>query len=140
LFFPHNGLGVDPAIEHGIRDAYDAFLTGDFERLNAFFAPDAVYVNPSYAVESGTREGTAELSKVWLSLHEMFQFTEARVEEIQEGPEGVFVMLRLRGHGRVSGAPTLLTQAHVLKLRDGRAVSLAWFGTREEGLRAAGLP
>jgi ketosteroid isomerase-like protein len=91
LFFPHNGLGVDPAIEHGIRDAYDAFLTGDFERLNAFFAPDAVYVNPSYAVESGTREGTAELSKVWLSLHEMFQFTEARVEEIQEGPEGVFV-------------------------------------------------
>jgi hypothetical protein len=34
---------------------------------------------------------------------------------------------------------TLLSQSHLLKLRDGRAVSLAWFGTREEGLRAAGL-
>ena len=130
---------MDTAAEQGIRNAYQAFVTGDFDTLNAFFDPDAEYVNPDYAVEAGTRQGTAQLTQVWSSLHEMFEFEELHIDEIREGPGGVFVHLRLTGHGRVSGAPTLLSQSHVLKLRDGRAVSLAWFGTREEGLRAAGL-
>jgi ketosteroid isomerase-like protein len=130
---------VDAATEQRIREAYAAFVAADFDTLNAFFHPDAVYVNPSYAVETGTRQGTPALTDVWRSLHEMFEFSEVQVEELREGPNGVFVLLRLEGRGRVSGAPTLLSQAHVLELRDGRAVSLAWFGTREEGLRAAGL-
>jgi ketosteroid isomerase-like protein len=126
-------------MERRIRDAYQAFVSGDFEALNAFFAPDAEYVNPSYAVEAGTRQGTEQLTVVWRSLHELFEFDQLDIREIREAPEGIFVELRLSGHGRVSGAPTLLSQSHLLKLRGERAVSLAWFGTREEGLRAAGL-
>jgi ketosteroid isomerase-like protein len=78
---------MDPATEQRIRAAYAAFVDADFDTLNDFFHPDAVYVNPPYAVESGTRQGRQQLTEVWR----------------------------------------------------GRAVSLAWFATREEGLRAAGL-
>jgi ketosteroid isomerase-like protein len=130
---------MESETEQRIRAAYQAFVSGDFDTLNAFFHPDAEYVNPDYAVEAGTRQGTAQLTDVWHSLHEMFEFEELHIDEIREAPQGVFVVLRLTGHGRASGAPTLLSQSHLLKLRDGRAVSLAWFGTREEGLRAAGL-
>ena len=119
--------------ERRLREAYDAFVAGDLDTLLDVFHPDAQYVNPPYAVESGTRQGRQQLTEVWRSLHEMFEFSEVDVLELREGPNGVFVQLRLEGHGRVSGAPTLLSQSHLLELRDGRAVSLAWFGTREEG-------
>jgi ketosteroid isomerase-like protein len=76
-----SNLAHRPGHRTRIRDAYQAFVTGDFDALNAFFHPDAEYVNPSYAVESGTRQGTTQLTQVWHSLHEMFEFSELHIDE-----------------------------------------------------------
>ena len=73
------------------------------------------------------------------SLQELFEIDSVQVDELREGPGGVFVMTRTRGRGRGSGIPNDVTQAHVLEVRDGRIARLAWFATREEGLAAAGL-
>jgi ketosteroid isomerase-like protein len=130
---------MDPKFERQLRSAYEAFVAGDFETVNAMFQADALYVNPPYAVESGTRHGTQQLTEVWQGLHDTFEFTRVEVEEVREGSNGIFLIMRLHGRGRTTGAETLATQAHVLRMRDGRVESLHWFSTREEGLRAAGL-
>ena len=130
---------MDPSVERLIRDGYAAFARGDSDGLRRVFHPDAEYVNPPYAIESGIRRGVDELSGIWRGLHELFEIDSVQVDELREGPGGVFVMTRTRGRGRGSGIPNDVTQAHVLEVRDGRIARLAWFATREEGLAAAGL-
>jgi ketosteroid isomerase-like protein len=130
---------MDPATERLIRQGYAAFARGDLAALRRAFHPDAEYVNPPYAIDGGTRRGVKELSGIWRSLHELFEIDSVQVDELREGPRGVFVMTRTRGRGRGSGVPSDVSQAHVLEVRDRRIVRLAWFATREEGLAAAGL-
>jgi ketosteroid isomerase-like protein len=130
---------VDPAFVQEIRDAYAAFAAGDVDRAMAtFFADDAAYVNPAYAMESSA-DGPGALRKALLSLHEDFDYQSAEVEEIQEGPDGVFVFVRLKATGRGSGVPVDATFAHVFRRRDGLVTGYEWYTSREEGLAAAGL-
>jgi ketosteroid isomerase-like protein len=131
---------VDPAFVQEIRDAYAAFAAGDVDRaMSKFFAPDAAYVNPEYAMESSDH-GPDALRRGLLALHEHFEYESADVEEIQEGPDGVFVLVRLKATGRGSGAPVDATFAHVFRRRDGLVTDYEWYASREEGLAAAGLP
>jgi ketosteroid isomerase-like protein len=130
---------VDAELEQTIRDAYAAFAGGDIERVRGFFHEDAVYVNPPYAIEGGTREGHAALAEIWEGLLSLFEYDSVDVKEIAEGPRGVLVVVRYRGRGKGGGVPVEVPMAHVLTLRDGLVARLAWFGTRDEAAAAAGL-
>ncbi len=130
---------MDPAFEQEIRDAYAAFAAGDVDgAMSKFFAPDAPYVNPEYAIEDSDH-GPDAVRRGLLTLHEHFVYESAEVEEIQEGPDGVFVLVRLKATGRGSGAPVDSTFAHVFRRRDGLMTSYEWYASRDEGLAAAGL-
>lgn len=131
--------GVDPQLERMIRDAYAAFADGDVETLRGFWHEDAIYVNPPYAMEGGTREGRDSLEEMWEGIHSLFEFETVDVLEIAEGAAGVLVVVRYRGRGRTSGAPVDVPMAHVVDIRDGRVARLAWYGTRDEAAAAAGL-
>jgi ketosteroid isomerase-like protein len=130
---------VDPQLEQTIREAYAAFAGGDIERLSRYFHADAVYVNPPYAMEGGTRQGQAALMEIWKSLHTLFEYDSVDVREITEGRDGVLVVVRYKGRGSGSGAPVDVPMTHVLDIRDGLVARLAWFGTRDEAAEAAGL-
>jgi uncharacterized protein len=130
---------VDPELERTIRDAYAAFAEGDVETLRDFWHEDAIYVNPPYAMEGGTREGRDAVVEIWNGLHSLFEYDSVEVQEITEGPEGVLVVVRYHGRGKASGAPVDVPMAHVVSMRDGRVTRLAWYGTREEAAEAAGL-
>jgi len=130
---------VDPELERRIRDAYAAFADGDIESLRDFWHEDAVYVNPPYAMEAGTREGRDAVVEIWNGLHSLFEYDGVEVLEVSQGPRGVLVVVRYHGRGRVSGAPVDVPMAHVVEIREGRVVRLAWFGTRDEAAAAAGL-
>jgi ketosteroid isomerase-like protein len=130
---------VDPAFEQEIREAYAAFAAGDVDRaMSKFFAPDAAYVNPEYATESSDY-GPDALRRGLLTLHEHFEYESAEVEEIQEGPDGLFVLVRLKATGRGSGVPVNATFAHVFRRRDGLVTGYEWYASRDEGIAAAGL-
>ena len=73
------------------------------------------------------------------NLHEQFNYESLEILEIDEGPNGLLVVARLRATGRASGVPIDETFTHVFGLRDGVVVDYRWFRTREEGLAAAGL-
>ena len=74
-----------------IRDAYEAFEERDLESLRDFWHEDAIYVNPPYAMEAGTREGRDAVVEIWNGLHSLFEYDEVEVLEISEGPGGVLV-------------------------------------------------
>jgi ketosteroid isomerase-like protein len=130
---------VDQATEQFLRDAYAAFLASDFGALQRVLAPDAIYVNPPYALEGGTRRGADSLVEMWRGIHQLFDVESIDIEEMREGPLGIFLLLRVKTYGRGSGLPTDMSQAHVVRLRDGLIAELHWFRSPEEGLQAAGL-
>jgi ketosteroid isomerase-like protein len=130
---------VDPGLERTIRDAYAAFAEGDIESLRAFWHEDATYVNPPYAMESGTRKGRDAVVEIWNGMHSLFEYDAVEVREISEGPNGVLVVVRYRGRGRSSGAPVTCRWRTSSRSATCRVARLAWYGTRDEAAEAAGL-
>ena len=130
---------MHPELERNLRRAYEAFAAGDMEGAMASFAPDIEMVNPEYAMESGVRQGLDSMREGLQNLYDQFNYDSLEILEIEEGPDGVLVVARLRATGRASGVPIDETFTHVYGLRAGQVVSYRWFRTREEGLEAAGL-
>jgi ketosteroid isomerase-like protein len=130
---------MDPAVERQLRNAYEVFLTGDMDLILRGFAPDATFTNPPYAIEGGVRRGLDELRVSFQALHDEFEFRSLDIEELIEGPEGVFAIVRADARGRSSGAPLHGRFYHSWRLRDGLVADFAWYTTLEEGRAAIGL-
>jgi len=130
---------MDPDLERRIRGAYEAFVRGDVETVLDNFDPDSQVANPDYALESGSAAGREAAASSFLGTLEWMSLDSIDVEELVEGPEGVLVMVRLRGEGRGSGVPVDVRYAHAIELDGDRVRRFTWFETREEGLAAIGL-
>ena len=102
-------------------------------------AEDFEYVNPPYAVHTGTRYGKGGWTAAAGSLDESFEsWTHVPDEMIDEGNK-VVVMTTFRARGRGSAVELEKFEPHVWTLRDGAVIRLQWFNDRDEALRAAGL-
>jgi ketosteroid isomerase-like protein len=98
-------------------------------------AADVEYVNPDYAVESGTKRGRKPLRGV-LDVFPDFHLEPERF--VEAGEHEVVVLGTARGTG-ASGVEMVWKQGFVWTVRDGRAVRLRWFNDHGEALAAAGL-
>ena len=117
-----------------VRRIYDAWDREESAR--DFIAADVEYVNPSYAVEPGTRQGRKSFSVV----RDTYEDFEVRVERfIDAGEDAVVVLARYSGTGRGSGVPVGGEHGYVWTLRNGMAVHFQWFQSHREALEAAGL-
>jgi uncharacterized protein len=97
-------------------------------------AEDLEYVNPPYAVESGTRRDRGALGGV-LDVYPDFRFEPDRY--IDAGEDIVVIGM---AHGTsASGLEQSWRQAHVWTIRDGKAVRFQWFNDPAEALEAVGL-
>lgn len=98
------------------------------EELRPDLHPEAEYVNPSDALESGVRRGIDEWRAVLRSVTEGLGPTaQYRVEDVTERGDQVFVILALRTGGTQSGVevagPTIGT---VWTVRDGLVHRVEW--------------
>ena len=116
-----------------VRRIYDAWDRGESAR--DFIAADMEYVNPSYAVEPGTRRGRKSLALV-RGAYEDF---EIEVERIIDAGDETVVLAHFTGSGSVSGVPVAGEHGYVWTVRDGLAVRFQWFQSHREALEAAGL-
>jgi ketosteroid isomerase-like protein len=132
---------MDPELEQRIRATYEAFARGDVEAVLANFDADSRVANPDYALEGGEAEGRQAAAATFQSTLDWLKLESIDVEEIAEGPDGVLVMIRLRGEGRASGVPVDVRYAHAIEydVEGNRVQRFTWFETREEGLAAVGL-
>ena len=117
-----------------VRRIYDVWDRGESTR--DLIAEDMEYVNPSYAVEPGTRTGRKSLTLV----RDTYEDFSIRVERfIDAGDDVVVVLARYTASGRASGVPLEGEHGYVWTVRDGQAVRFQWFQSHREALDAAGL-
>ena len=106
------------------------------ESARDLIAETVEYVNPSYAVEPGTRRGRRSFTAV----NETLEGYALRVERIIDAGDGDVVVLgTYTAAGRESGVPVFGEQGHVWTVRGGQAVRFQWFNSHGEALEAAGL-
>jgi ketosteroid isomerase-like protein len=117
-----------------VRRLYEAMSRG--ERGDEFIAEDAEYVNPTYAVEPGTRPWRDARER----LRETYADYRVEVDElIDAGGDDVVVLGRYTASGPSSGVPLAGEHGYIWTVRDGKGVRFRWFGSHAEALEAAGV-
>jgi len=104
------------------------------ESADHLIDPNLEYVNPPYAVESGTRHGRGALGKV----REVYPDFHVEPERFVDAGEQVVVIGIARGRS-ASGVEAQWRQGYVWTVRDGKAVRFRWFNDPKEALEAVGL-
>jgi uncharacterized protein len=115
-----------------VRSIYE--LWSKDESARHLIDPELEYVNPSYAVESGTRHGRGALRKI----REVYPDFRVEPERFVDAGEHVAVIGIARGTS-ASGVEAQWRQGYVWTVRDGRAIRFRWFNDPNEALEAVGL-
>jgi ketosteroid isomerase-like protein len=116
-----------------VRRIYEAWDREESAR--DFIAEDVEYVNPSYAVEPGTRRGR----KSFAIVRDTYEDFKLRVERFIDAGDEVVVLAHYTGTGRGSGVPVEGEHGYVWTVKDGLAVRFRWFQSHSEALETAGL-
>ena len=116
-----------------VRRIYAAW--GREESARDLIAADVEYVNPSYAVEPGTRHGRKSFGVV----RDTYEDFETKIERIIDAGDETVVLAHYTASGPVSGVPVAGEHGYVWTVRDGLAVRFQWFQSHREALEAAGL-
>jgi uncharacterized protein len=106
---------------------------------SGLLAEDIEWVNPSEAVEAGTRHGVSSFGEAADSVTSTFEGARVQFEEFIDAGEHVVVIGVLRGIGQVSGLEIDQRQGYVWTIRDGKAVRFEWFNDPDAALRSVGL-
>ena len=115
-----------------VRAIYEAWDSGDSAR--DLIEPDMEYVNPPYAVESGTRRDRRTLGKI----REVYPDFHVEPERYVDAGEDVVVIGTARGTAP-SGVKAQWRQGYIWTIQDGKAVRFRWFNDPREALEAVGL-
>jgi ketosteroid isomerase-like protein len=115
-----------------IRSIYARWEAGESAR--ELIDPDMEYVNPPYAVESGTKRGRGTLS----AIREIYPDFRFEPEQYREAGDEVVVIGMATGTA-ASGVRAQWRQGYVWTVREGLAVRFRWFSDPAEALAAVGL-
>jgi uncharacterized protein len=123
-----------------LREVYEEWAQGNWRRRFDVYAPDMEWGwSDEFPGLEGVARDPAERSdrlRQWLSEWENWRVEGERF--ITHG-DFVVVLTRYRGRGKGSGAAVDTTGAHLWTLRDGKAIRLEIYSSREKALEAAGL-
>jgi uncharacterized protein len=115
-----------------IRSIYRAWSANESAR--DLIDPGLEYVNPSYAVESGTRHDRGALREI----RKVYPDFRVEPERFVDAGEEIVVIGIARGTS-ASGLEAQWRQGYVWTVRDGRAIRFRWFNDPKEALEAVGL-
>jgi ketosteroid isomerase-like protein len=123
------------------RRAFEAIATDGLPAALDFLDPEIEFEPPHDALEQrGTFKGHAAVRDRWDLLLEPFADIRMDIDElIETDDETVVVVFRIRARGKASGAPVEMRLAHVITVRDGKAVRVKAYLDPEEARRAAQL-
>lgn len=123
-----------------IRRIYaDGLLDGDIERLLELSDPDAEFVNPPDAVESGIRRGRDAIRGAAETARESFAWSKHELRRLFDGGDRIVAAVTFRACGEGSGLDVSHEEAHTWTFREGRIVRFEWGRDLAGALTAAGL-
>ena len=118
-----------------VREAWDGYSRGDYDRIAAFHDPHIVVVT----LEDGALYGNNAVLANYERWDEAWEGAETTLEEVIGHGDMVFVAARFHGRGRASGVEVETRLYEVYTVRDGKVLRIDEYATRDEGLEAAGL-
>jgi ketosteroid isomerase-like protein len=123
-----------------VRALYEAWNRRDGRRAAlTFIADDFEWVNPSYAVEPGTRYGHAGWSTAMDNLEAAFHHGTHEPMELRDLGDRVLCFTTFVARTSPDGVAFTQDEPHLWTLRGSKIVRFEWFHDRSEALQAAGL-
>jgi ketosteroid isomerase-like protein len=123
-----------------IRRLYDS---GGFDRgpeeVLSLATDDIEYVNPSYAVEPGTRHGVVAVGQALRGFAEVWEESWHQLHELFDCGDAVVASVTWHTRSRGSHAELIQEEAHTWTLRDGRISRFEWGQDLAKALEAARL-
>jgi len=115
-----------------VRRIYANWAPGSSPAESNLLHPDIEWVNPSYALEPGTRTGIEAFSAITGELNETVSDFRMDVERFIDAGDRVGVIATMRGRGSGSGVEVENRHGSVWTIRDGKAVRFEWFSEPDE--------
>jgi uncharacterized protein len=124
-----------------LRRGYAAFSARDIDFVLSFVDPEVeleVYTERPDMTDTVYR-GHQGFLKNLAELTEVFDDFRIEPEELTEGGDAIFAVVRAMGRGRSSGVFIDQRLFHVWTIRDSKVLRLEIHSDRERALRAAGI-
>jgi ketosteroid isomerase-like protein len=118
-----------------VRGLYEALARDEFPI--DIIDPEVEYVNPSGAIEPGTRQGLAEFRRAVDSVVEGWAPWRMEPEQFTAVGNRVAVVLRYRARGRTSGVELEGRESALVTVEQGKVSRYEWFHEPDDALRAA---
>jgi uncharacterized protein len=122
-----------------VRRIYAGWVPGSSPAESNLLDPDIEWVNPSDALEPGTRTGIEVFSSIIEELNDTIGDFRMDVERFIDAGDRVVVVATMRGRGRASGVGIQRRHGSVWTIRDGKAVRFQWFYEPDQALEAVGV-
>ena len=99
--------------------------------------PEIEYVNPSYAVEPGTRRGYEGFAAAAEAVTSIYGDYEVHNPQLQDLGDRVFVRAWVKTRSHANAIPIEAERGYVFDVRDGKVLSFAWFNDPADALEYA---
>lgn len=124
-----------------LRQAYEAFSSGDLERILTFAHPDfEAVVPPELSAEPDTYRGHDGIRRYFESFEDAMDEIQFQPERFWDAGESVVAVVLLTAKGRQTSIRVEQRIAQVWTILDGKAIGLRTYPSLSEALQAAGLP
>ena len=123
------------------RRAFEAIEERGLDAALEFMDPEVEFEPPEDAPEGrGVFKGHEAVRDRWDLLLDPFGDVRLRADEFVEADaQTVIAVFRIQARGRASGAPVEMRVAHLVTVRDGKAIRIRAFLDPDQAKRAAGL-
>jgi ketosteroid isomerase-like protein len=122
-----------------VRRIYASWAPGSSPAASNLLHPNIEWVNPSDALEPGTRTGIDAFTSITEGLDATIRDFRMDVERFIDAGPRVVVIATMRGRGSASGIEIKRRHGSVWTIRAGKAVRFEWFYEPEDALEAVGL-
>jgi ketosteroid isomerase-like protein len=123
-----------------LRDVFDAFNSGDLDRIVAFTHPDFEgVVPPELSAEPDIYRGHDGIRRYFQSFEEAMAEIRFHEDRLWDVGESVVVDARLTARGRQTAIPVEQQFALIWTFRDGKAVRVQAYASLSAALESVGL-
>jgi ketosteroid isomerase-like protein len=123
-----------------VRRVFEAYNSGDIGRIVAMTDPEFEgEIPPELSAEPDTYRGHDGIRRYFESFQDAMQEIRFHPERIWDAGDSAVVILRLTAKGRQTAIPVEQRLALAWTFRDGRALRVRAYATREQALKAVGL-
>ncbi len=123
-----------------VRAAFEAFNSGDIERVIARVHPDfEVEISAELSTEPDTYRGPDGMRRYFRSFEDAMEEIRFEAERFWDVGDAVVVAARLTAKGRHTAIPVTQQFVQVWTLRGGDAMSVRTYASLSEALRVVGL-